>query len=348
MSISFYTQNPYMQNPYAQLPSYRQPISESRQAKDEQRSALTSQMRQMIRELEKTQKPKANPFAATSEDRADGFMDLTSTKESEEEKKIEKPVDYNYKEVATKIQRAKTSLSAGQALLSAKRKVVQMKRKIAAGEGDPEDLQCALTHARRMEMVARKKKHHLEIEEMVAVTRKRDERLQQQEDAASDFNSAMVTAAEDQVAKEEDKIFEERDSMMEEGTRQMQEGNSSEEMLQELNRMLSELGEEQLKELEEAMEMLESMEIVNPHISKEQLEDLKRKHRAAENKALMKADMDYLKETIRHQAQKAAELPQGAQSPSGMAVFASPALLGADISMPGAAAAGAGSIDVQV
>ncbi len=48
------------------------------------------------------------------------------------------------------------------------------------------------------------------------------------------------------------------------------------------------------------MEMLESMEIVDPHMSKEDLEDLKRKHRASEDKAIMKANMDYLKDMIKY------------------------------------------------
>ena len=44
-----------------------------------------------------------------------------------------------------------------------------------------------------------------------------------------------------------------------------------------------------------SQEMLENMEIVDPHMSEEELEELKRKHRAAENKAIVKAEMDYLK-----------------------------------------------------
>jgi len=59
--------------------------------------------------------------------------------------------------------------------------------------------------------------------------------------------------------------------------------------------------EEELKELEEAMEMLETMEVVNPHMSKEDLEELKRKHRASEDKAIMKANMEYLKDMIKHE-----------------------------------------------
>ena len=66
--------------------------------------------------------------------------------------------------------------------------------------------------------------------------------------------------------------------------------------------MVAEFGEEELKQLEEAMEAFESMEVLDPHMSDEQFEDLKRKHRAAENKAIVKADMDYLKDMARIQA----------------------------------------------
>ena len=52
------------------------------------------------------------------------------------------------------------------------------------------------------------------------------------------------------------------------------------------------------------MEMLEDMEITNPHMSEEKLEELKQKHRAAENRAIMKADMDYLKGIIRYRSDK--------------------------------------------
>ncbi len=67
--------------------------------------------------------------------------------------------------------------------------------------------------------------------------------------------------------------------------------------------MRAEFGEEELKELEEAMEDLESLEIIDPHMSPEELKELKIKHRNAEHRDMVKADMDYLKEMIRHQLQ---------------------------------------------
>ncbi len=159
-------------------------------------------------------------------------------------------------------------------------------------------------------MAARKKKHNLELEEMVVTTRSRDERLDKQEKAAEDMRNAVIMTAEEKLYSAEDDIFKERQDVIEDFTEEVGESGEeiSEEAMAKLNEMISEFGEEELKELEEAMEQLENMEIVDPHMSKEDLEDLKRKHRAAEQKAIMKADMDYLKGMIKLQTEKSADI----------------------------------------
>lgn len=270
----------------------------------EDRNGLSQQMRQMIRtlkqdSLQNQNKKKVNDFLETS-----GSPDAAENEMKSAEK-------YNYKEIASKIRSAKTSNSAGQAVLAAKRAVTQIKRKISSGDGDPEELQLALTHAKRMEMVAKKKKHHLELEEMVTRTQKRDERLNQQKDAVQGMQSAITQAEEEKITEKEDEIFDEREEMLEEALAQIEESGEavSDEMMAELNKMISEFGEEELKELEEAMEMLETMEVVDPHMSREDLEELKRKHRASEEKAITKADMEYLKDMIKHEVGKAGNIP---------------------------------------
>ncbi len=249
-------------------------------------------------------------FTGTLENKINGFLETSETSDTSGEEEVKEPVNYNYKEVTTKIRQAKTSVSAGRALLSARRKVLEIRRKIAAEEGDPEELQLALTHARRVELAARKKKHHLELEEMVAVTQKRDERMEQQEEAGSGMESAVFSELESKLGEKEEAIFDERSAVME-GLREEMEASSaagaeiSDEMMAQLNEMLADLGEEELKQLEEAMELLETMEVLDPHMSKEELEEVKRKHRDAENKAMLKADMDYLKGMIKLQMQNA-------------------------------------------
>ena len=271
-----------------------------------------SNRRALLRDINKPTKTlissdgtKHKVFETVSDDKKNGFMDLKATKNTKKKEKSTKPVRYNYKEVATKIQNAKNSTGAEQAVLSAKRKVLELKRKISSGDGDAEELQLALTHAKRMEMVARKKKHHLELEELVVTTQSRDERAEEFEENISGVRDALISSAEDKLKTAEDDILDDRTEILDETFDEIKEGNIelSEEELADLNEMIAEFGEEELKELEDAMEELESLEIIDPHMSPEELKELKIKHRNAEHRDMVKADMDYLKEMIRHQLQ---------------------------------------------
>ncbi|MCR5304546.1 MAG: hypothetical protein K6E33_08295 [Lachnospiraceae bacterium] len=325
------------------------------------------QIRRMVREMRKTPEEKLNPYAVTT-DNILSIFDQSKTSETEEEESTDKPVNYNYKEVANKIQRAKNSVSAGQAVLSAKRKVMEVKRKISLGEGDPEELQITLTHARRMEMAARKKKHHLELEELVSRTQKSDENKNKTGEAAVDMKNALVSLKEEEISEQEDKILEEREAMIGEAVEQMTEasgeGLSAEsdvsetvsgnvhDLLADLNEMISEFGEEELKKLEETMEMLETMEIVDPHMSEEDLEELKRKHRNSERKAIVKADMDYLKDMIKHMLEKGSGVPgMGGNNAVSAPVFPVPAetkVLSPEISMPSSFGTEGAGIDIKL
>ncbi len=267
--------------------------------KEDEKSRQSLELRELLRALKQSMKKDKNPYEASLGSSDNSFSGLIGNEDKDEDEKIQKSLNYNFKEVASKIQRAKTSMSAGQALSSARRKVLEVKRKISSGDGDPEELQLALTHARRMEMVARKKKHHLEIEEMVSLSGKREESLDSRKDTFKDLKNAMFSAGEEKITEGEDDIFEARSDMA--GELFENKENLSEEMLSELNTMLSEFGEEMLKELEDVMEMLEGMEIIDPNMDSEELEQLKQKHRASEDKAIVKADMDYLKGMAEYQ-----------------------------------------------
>ena len=313
------------------------------------------ELKKQVRSLNQVKAENDNPYAVNSRDKIKDLMGTTGSSRSDKDKKAKKHTNYNYKEVANKILRAKTSVSAGQAVLAAKRKVLEVRRKMAGSEGDADELQAALTHAKRMEMAARKKKHHLELEELVVTTQKRDERQDQmEEEAASEINSSMVQASEEQVAEKEDAIFAEREEMLDEVTEGMEDSGAeiTEDTMAELNEMIAEFGEEELRQLEEEMEMLESMEVVDPHMSKEDLEDLKRKHRNAENKAIMKANMDYLKTMIKHSLQSNRAGTVGNIQTGGSIGGTSPVSMGVDVAVSGvdvsAAPAAAPSIDVQV
>ncbi|MCR4907325.1 MAG: hypothetical protein K5985_00720 [Lachnospiraceae bacterium] len=243
----------------------------------EEISRRTRELRKLIRGLNEDPKTAKNLHSATLKDKQNGFLELSGAPESSKSDrgKTKKPVHYNFMALSSRIHRAKTSWSAARAVSASKRKVLEIKGKIAVGESDPEELQLALTHAKRMEMAARKKMHHLELEELAENTRRREEREDNEEKAASGMKNAFISTAEEKISEREDEVFEEE--------------------LSNLNNMLSELGDDELKNLEDAMELLENMELIDPHMSEEELDELKRKHRAAESRALLKADMDYLK-----------------------------------------------------
>ena len=130
-----------------------------------------------------------------------------------------------------------------------------------------------------------------------------------------------------------------------------------------MNELVSRLGEKELEKLEETMEAFEEMEVVDPHMTKEEFEELKKKHRNSENKAIVKAEMDYLKDTIKHQQMKgagltgtpgssAAGVPAVSLPGGGTGGFAGGMTAGFDVSVGGDFAGSAGvsapTVDIQV
>lgn len=281
-------------------------MTPSEQDQDFRSLKQTMRMREMIKELRKSAEEKKDKHVGYSKQVSEFDKLLGEMEEDSEKEKIQKITRYNYKEVAGKIQRAKTAVSAAQAVISAKRKVLEVKRRISEKDGDPEELQLALTHAKRMEMAARKKRHNLELEELVEHTKSRDERQDRLEEASEDVRQAVTQMSEEEIVSKEDAVFEERQDMLDEAMEMASQRSkeASDDMLADINAMIAEYGEDLLEELEEQMEQLENMEIIDPHMSEEDLEELKRKHRAAESKAMIKADMDYLKGLIKHMQEK--------------------------------------------
>ena len=316
MNISFYSQDIYSNSYNTEkrrqegLHSPLMPVSSRTQKKESiPRTAMTAletknqsikdyqEMRRKVRELHSNSGQESGNL---SEPKI--LIEQTLADDEEDEEKIEKPVNYNYKEVSNKIQRAKTSVSAGQAFLAAKRKTLEIRRKIAAKEGDPEELQLALNHARSMELVAGKKKRHLELEEMAERTRQQDEVQEKTEETAERLKNTLVSAEEEKITGKEEEILGSRQDIMDEAAKEIRESGagSAEDMLAELNKMLADMGEEELEQLEEAMELMENMEFIDPHMSEDEIKELKIKHRTSESKSMVKADMDYLKGMIKN------------------------------------------------
>lgn len=278
----------------------------------------TEEMRHLLNNLHRETDKEKNPYGVyVRED----FGKIAGVSETNKEKRkaTKKKFTYNPNEVANKIRQSKTSLNASQAVRSARKKVSEIKRKLAtADESDSADIQSALIHASRMELVAKQKKRHLEQEEMVKITMDRDERMEEKNDSAEDIRLSEVQAAEEEAYEKEDEIFEARQEMIDEMQANIEETTQdgteemSEEMLSQMNLEIASLGEDLLEDLEETLDMLSEMEILNPHMSKEKFEKIKTKHRNDEEKAILKANMDYLKATMKQAS--GAEMKMGAMT----------------------------------
>nr|MCR5545504.1 hypothetical protein [Lachnospiraceae bacterium] len=289
------------------------PVSQLSDRIQEKNEKNKMQRERLLRELQTISIQKTE---TSDNQKPQGIAELSESQEPVEEETVSSK--YDYKDVSSKIRSAKTSQSAGQALIAAKRTVSQIKRKLVASGGESDELKIALSHAKRIEIVAKKKKRHLELEELVENTRQIDERMEKLEELTQDGAASgigndtsknesggssggtidLLSFCEDKVAEGYEIIEAAREEMMEE---MVQEAKASgeeitEEMMKEMEEVVSEFGAEELEALEKTMELLENLEVVDPHMSEEDLEKLKQKHRASEEKAIVKADMDYLKD----------------------------------------------------
>ena len=288
--------------------------------------SVRKQMQDQIRNLFEKERANTSPLFAESSDAVNGT-------DKEEDKKEDKLLNsgkiYNFKEVSNKIMHAKTAVSAGQAVIAAKRKVSELKRKIAAAGDDGDELQMALTHARKMEVVAERKKNNLTLEEMIANTQKRDELQKKMEETASSMEKAVMEEVKDEIMDKQLEHIDEQAEIMREETEKIQEEmaekieETQEEMTEQMSSFVDEMSDKESEMLREMSEMIDAMEIVDPHMSEEELNRLKTKHRFSEQKALMKADMDYLKDVFKQiDGRNHAAMP-GMNNSTSMGSFAS-------------------------
>lgn len=96
---------------------------------------------------------------------------LERTKEAQKnikktETKTKKVLNYSYKKVSSSIQSAKSVSQASNAVSSANSNLSALKRKAASGNYDDEELNIAISHAKRMIAVAKKKLAHIKQEVM--------------------------------------------------------------------------------------------------------------------------------------------------------------------------------------
>lgn len=198
--------------------------------------------------------------------------DSKTKKTSNTGQKKYKKLQYNFKRLSTQIMRTKTSINAKQLITKAKFQIADLRMKLISGEYDYTEVHNALVHAEKIARVAKKRMKHLEEEEYIAKTGRRDK-----------FNEEDI---EDKQDDQEDEILDTTGMSREELEQLMQD-------LQEELEKLEEEIEQAMKENENLME--EFIQGSNRQMDPKELEELKKKHRSEEMQDIMKADMEYLK-----------------------------------------------------
>ena len=245
--------------------------------------------------------------------------ETTSKKTSDETAK--KKLNYSYKEISTQILRAKNSVSAEQVVIKAKRKVLELKRKMGNKNIDPDELSVAINHAKSMERVAKKKKHNLELEELAEITSERDERMEEQEEAGKQDSGDRIEGSTGSVYDATSAVIEETEEEISDRLTELDKAETAMEIqeaypehelfnMDDMEELIESFSEEEKEMLEQQLDMLGQMEIIDPHMTEEDLKELKQKHRNAEQKQIVKAEMEYLKQTYERMQRAGAEAIQ--------------------------------------
>lgn len=196
--------------------------------------------------------------------RADGTVagSITITRTA---KKKQKRLRYNFKEISTRIMRARTSGNARQAMTNARQKVAQLRKMQKSGVYDDKELQSAILHAEAIARVAKKRMKHLQEEEKA--------------DKQGGPCEAELEERSEELTMEEvyGKIQPELDL------------KAVQELMQEAM--------EELERLNDTTEFSEELMLagISENMDPADLELMKKKHRADELREIMEADMKYLK-----------------------------------------------------
>ncbi len=229
-----------------------------------------------------------------------------------------KRLKYNYKSVSKKIIQSKDSNSAEKAVTAARQATRDLKRQAAEGKCDAEDIEAALLHAKRMEVVAEKHLKFIREEETA-------EHFQKQGNITSALAATPNTSDSDAALLSEKKADEDlkaevRDYLESLGYKFKTEGETGDirsadavKLLDEARSAgiagsldsvrnadvpdMAELTDDMTKGLNEDLsdlsDMLDTPDLYN--MSPEDVKLLKQKHRAKEMKEMAEADAEYLK-----------------------------------------------------
>lgn len=183
-----------------------------------------------------------------------------------------KKLQYNFKRLSNQVMRTKTSVNAKQLITKAKFQIADLRAKLISGDYNYEEVHNALIHAEKIARVAKKRMKHLEEEEYIEKTGRKQE-----------FSYEDMKEKQDE---QDDEILDTTGMSQEELEQLVQE------LQEEMEKLESEL-EKAMKETENLME--EFVQGSNSQMDPKDLEELKKRHRSEELRDIMKADMEYLK-----------------------------------------------------
>lgn len=204
---------------------------------------------------------------------------VTVTKGKASQVVVKKRLPYSFKEISTRLLKTKKSGNAHQVLISARQKAVSLRLMYKGGVYDDDEVLAALMHAQAIVRVAKKREKHLQEEERAEKKIGKDGVF-----CEADLEEKTEEASSRQIHKEEREQtkakmdLQRMQKLMEQYERMMQEAMKELEQLDNMDALSEELG-------------IDGEVSMDP----EDLELMKKKHRADEMRAIVEADMKYLK-----------------------------------------------------
>lgn len=243
---------------------------------------------------------------------------ITSKDTSNQLKKLK----YSFKSISTKLIRSKTSVAARQVLGEAKREVLRLKRQKQSGMYDSEEIEAAISHAKAIERVAKKKVRHLEEEELAKACGACSDRLEEYQSDLEDEWEEQDTGEKEQddyisednltdfEAFTQEPAFDEYEySLPDVGSLYAQTSSyfeNMEAMTLELENLTSEMMDEMTEGMKDLLsemgldELFDVFSDVKQDMDPADLKLMKIKHRTKELKEIAKADAEYLKAVFDH------------------------------------------------
>ena len=217
-----------------------------------------------------------------------------------------KRLKYNYKAVSKKIIQSKDSNSAEKAVTAARQATRDLKRQAVEGKCDAEDIEAALLHAKRMEIVAEKHLKFIREEETA-------EHFQKEGNITSALAATPMTEDPDAALLSEKKTDEDLKAEVREYLKSLgyefeEEAEISDARIADADDILKEarnagasdmaeftddMTEGLSEDLSDLSDLMETPDLYG--MDPEDVKLLKQKHRAKELKEMAEADAEYLK-----------------------------------------------------